>query len=64
MMHTMDKVCAYAGGYGAARIQIPKEIEPGIVSQLHRPTEQSEHKDHKVLDQLISQFNAPSLYRA
>lgn len=29
-----DKVCGYAGGYGAARIQIPKEIEPGVQFEL------------------------------
>ena len=33
LMHTRIKyvdICGHAGGYGAARIQIPKEIEPGM----------------------------------
>ena len=65
-----DKVCGYAGGYGAARIQIPKEIEPGVQFELMQSRCQLDLKpsvwqlqrttEHKVPDQLISQFIAPS----
>ena len=58
-----DKVCGYAGGYGAARIQIPKEIEPGVQFELMQSRCQLDLKpsvwqlqrttEHKVPDQLI-----------